>query len=56
MLKKQQTLRSHKIFKHVLGTDSSNDELVFEEKMKLSAVMFISLRVINIYLLDRIKP
>ena len=30
--KDEQTLRSHKIFKHVLGTDSSNDELVFEEK------------------------
>mgnify|MGYP000905561592 FL=1 len=26
------TLRSHKIFKHVLGTDASMDELVFEEK------------------------
>ena len=29
--KDEQTLRSHKIFKHVLGTDSSDDELVFEE-------------------------
>ena len=26
------TLRSDKIFKHVLGTDSKNDELVYEEK------------------------
>lgn len=30
--KDEQTLRSHKIFKHVLGTDSADDELVFEEK------------------------
>ena len=30
--KDPQTLRSNKIFKHVLGTDSSLDELVFEEK------------------------
>jgi oligopeptidase B len=30
--KDEQTLRSHKIFKHILGTDSSDDELVFEEK------------------------
>ena len=29
--KDEQTLRSHKIFKHVLGTDSADDELVFEE-------------------------
>ena len=29
--KDAQTLRSHKIFKHVLGTDSADDELVFEE-------------------------
>ncbi len=27
-----QTLRSDKIFKHTLGTDSSEDELIFEEK------------------------
>ncbi len=26
------TLRSNKIYKHILGTDSSKDELVFEEK------------------------
>jgi len=26
------TLRSHKIYKHVLGTDAAKDELVFEEK------------------------
>ncbi len=26
------TLRSHKIFKHILGTDTSQDELVFEEE------------------------
>ncbi|MDG2370314.1 MAG: S9 family peptidase [Flavobacteriales bacterium] len=26
------TLRSNKIFKHILGTDPKNDELVFEEK------------------------
>lgn len=30
--KDDQTLRSNQIFKHVLGTDPSNDELVFEEK------------------------
>lgn len=30
--KDEQTLRSHKIYKHVLGTDSADDELVFEEK------------------------
>ena len=30
--KDEQTLRSHKIFKHVLGTDPADDELVFEEK------------------------
>jgi oligopeptidase B len=30
--KDPQTLRSNKIYKHVLGTDSKNDELVFEEK------------------------
>ena len=30
MLKDEQTLRSHKIFKHVLGTDSSDDELCLE--------------------------
>ena len=30
--KDAETLRSHKIFKHVLGTDASEDELVFEEK------------------------
>ena len=29
--KDEQTPRSHKIFKHVLGTDSADDELVFEE-------------------------
>ena len=29
--KDEQTLRSHKIFKHVLGTDSTDDELVYEE-------------------------
>ena len=27
-----ETLRSNKIFKHILGTDQKNDELVFEEK------------------------
>lgn len=27
-----QTLRAHQIYKHVLGTDPSQDELVFEEK------------------------
>ena len=27
-----ETLRSNKIFKHILGTDPKNDELVFEEK------------------------
>ena len=27
-----QTLRSHKIFRHALGTDSADDALVFEEK------------------------
>ena len=31
-MKDQQTLRQNKIFKHVLGTDQSQDELVFEEK------------------------
>lgn len=30
--KDENTLRSNKIFKHTLGTDSSKDELVFEEK------------------------
>jgi oligopeptidase B len=30
-MKDQQTLRQNKIFKHVLGTDQSQDELVFEE-------------------------
>ena len=30
--KDSQTLRSHKIFKHVLGTDSSNDELIYFEE------------------------
>lgn len=30
--KDDQTLRSNEIFKHVLGTNPSNDELVFEEK------------------------
>ena len=29
--KDEQTLRSHKIYKHELGTDSADDELVFEE-------------------------
>lgn len=29
--KDEQTLRPHRIFKHVLGTDPKNDELVFEE-------------------------
>ena len=30
--KDDQTLRSYRIYKHVLGTDSSEDELVFEEE------------------------
>lgn len=30
--KDEQTLRSNQIYKHVLGTSSKNDELVFEEK------------------------
>ncbi|MTI33475.1 S9 family peptidase [Xanthovirga aplysinae] len=28
----QETLRSNKIYKHILGTDSSKDELIYEEK------------------------
>lgn len=49
--KDPQTLRSNKIFKHVLGTDQSEDKLVFEEtdetfscyvyKSKSKAVIFI---------------
>lgn len=31
-LKDPETLRSDKIFKHVLGTDPKNDELIFQEK------------------------
>ena len=31
-LKNETTLRSEAIYKHKLGTDSSDDELVFEEK------------------------
>lgn len=30
--KDPQTLRSYQVYKHVLGTDEGNDELVFEEK------------------------
>ena len=30
--KDEETLRSNQIFKHILGTDASEDELVFEEK------------------------
>jgi oligopeptidase B len=49
--KDEQTLRSHKIFKHILGTDSSDDELVFEEKDETYSCYVYKSRAINRYLL-----
>ena len=50
--KDEETLRSDRIFRHNIGDDQRDDEIVYEKRMKHFQPMFIHQNQGNIFLLD----